>query len=672
MVAGTRPQVSRAQVELYLQEHFQLGLEDAEVRLYHPDDFLIVFRRRIDADRVLHAEHPANAPFRLTFRRWRREARANASPLLFKVLLELRVVPAHLWEVDIAQRIVGSSCLIIQAAPEVTSRRNMRVFTVAAWAVDPDLVSRNVVLVVPEKEPPFTSGNLLLRPEEIIHSSRATLRYRVSVRVCEVQDWHQADSSSGEDGRRGGGDSDDDDDSDPGFHPGARRGGSFRPWPRRHRFPPGGDGGNGSAWPTARGCDSALGWWGHRAEFIDRSAPCSRGGWCGERRSSEEDDRRRRPAPRRARSRPRRAPRRRKVWVARSNGRQGEVSGAEKEKQKSPVKAREAEVVADPDDFSAVAAMSVSVDPGMDNTDGTKGPHSCPLEPGLVEKDLFCLHVEQGSPPQRWDPMQLEASSVRPRPQAAITVPVGMAFERILDALGPAGPRRDSGPVFEAITFDDVRPVQMDRPQVQDVHDLQQEGEPMLPPCSLAQGVAWPSPGTIPLPGTVPPPPPPVPSFSGSGSPDAAPFLVSPASRRNITTTRGSPPRSGEEPLSATEFADLCSRPLPEPIIMISPPRRRPRQLFRESLLPRRSPRLAMKSRGRVSNPLVAAQNVLMRKLGIITEEVEPDARAVQQYSELCASGLSDANAEAIDELFPEHIPENDELGDEEELQELQ
>ncbi|CAL4948394.1 unnamed protein product [Urochloa decumbens] len=224
MVAGTRPVVSPAQVELYMSEHFGLGRDDVEVRLSRPDDFLLVFRRRIDADRVLHAEPPPNAAFCLTYRRWRREAMASFEPLLFKVLLDMKGIPGHLWESEVAQRIVGSSCLIIQTVPDVASRRNMRTFTVAAWAVHPDLIPQEVVIVVPEKEEPFSPGNLFLRPEELIHASKGSLRYRVSVEIREVQDWRERSSSPSEDGRGYGGGSDDDSDGDDDV-PGHGRGG---------------------------------------------------------------------------------------------------------------------------------------------------------------------------------------------------------------------------------------------------------------------------------------------------------------------------------------------------------------------------------------------------------------------------------------------------------------
>ncbi|CAL4891874.1 unnamed protein product [Urochloa decumbens] len=662
MVAGTRPAVSRQQVEQYLLQHFQLDAEDAEVRLYRPDDFLIVFRRRIDADRVLHAEPPASAAFQLSFMRWRREARAVAAPLQYKVILDMRGIPAHLWEVDIAQRIVGSSCLIIQAAPDVSSKRNMRTFTVAAWAVDPDLVPTEVVLVVPEKEAPFVQDTkFYLRPEELIHSSKATLRYRVSTEVREVQDWRQPSDSSSEDNWGYGGGASDDDDSDPGHDFGSGRGGSSRPWPRRHRFPPGG-GGTAPAWPTSRGCDSAIGWWGH--SFATGRESVRR---CQRRRPV------RAPAPASHRANiqgpPPRQSRRswapRRVWVVRSKSRHAEVVGSEKRSGKDKAKARcicqaakcapkQLMVASASDDLRATSPVSASEAPDADNVDGTNGPRPASQGPqahggGLVAMDPLCDRSEVEVAPNRWDPMRHEGIASRRYAKAGTDVPAGKIFGRILGAFGP---RRESGPLLEAITFPEVPAASLDGPA----------GIPILLGASST-------------------PPRPTPEFS-FGSPlqvrkegepcTGMPIIISPSSTRNVTTTRGAPPMGGSEPLSAAEFADLCTTPLPEPVMLLPPQQRKARQRSEQTLLPRRSTRIAKNSRGRVSNPLVAAQNVLMRKLGIIKEEAEPDADAVQQYSELCCKGLSVSDAEAIDELFPEHIPVDDEADDDEELLEHQ
>jgi hypothetical protein len=160
MVAGTRPILTAAQVARHMGEVYRLGVNDVEVHLFPPADFLLVFLRRIDVDKVLHGDPPADAPFRLSFLRWHPEARAASAPLCFKVLLDLRGIPAHLWGVETARCVVRSSSLITQVAPASISRRDMRTFTVVAWCIDLDLIPDQVVLVVPETEAPYVEQGL--------------------------------------------------------------------------------------------------------------------------------------------------------------------------------------------------------------------------------------------------------------------------------------------------------------------------------------------------------------------------------------------------------------------------------------------------------------------------------------------------------------------------------
>ncbi|CAL5033832.1 unnamed protein product [Urochloa decumbens] len=661
MVAGTRPVVSPAQVELFMSEHFELGRDDVEVRLYRPDDFLLVFRRRTDADRVLHADPPASSAFRLTFRRWRWEARAVSEPMLFKVLLDMKGIPGHLWELDVAQRIVGSSCLIIQAAPDVESRRNMRTFTVAAWAAHPDLIPEEVVVIVPEKEAPFSPGNLFLRPEELIHSSKSTLRYRVSIEVREVQDWHERSESSSED-RGGRGRSDEDDSDHDDFPRAGNDGRSSKAWPRRHRFSPG-NGPGGSTWPTAAGCDSALGWWGHAvAGNTEQTRPAKK-----TRSAVARSLRRAAPPPRRGQP-----PRR--VWRPRSKLQSGKEKDQEKQKQSVGPSAVMAAQVTSPAEPSLAAAVSPSASPEASDTVGTKGSPVWPLgsmeaQVELVEEDMLPSRHEDSL--ERWDPMRQEFLACM---QPDRVVPAGRVFGRILSVVGP---RRSLGPSFESVTFPVAMPVVWEGPatacstgmvevdHVTGPAELAQDkcgqdnGEHAVPPSVLAHGEQAVEPAR---------------PADGVGSPVRVEPVPndcqswSPTTTRFVTTSRGGLPVANDNaPLSDADFADLCTRPLPETVILTSPPRRRPRRTLQESLLPRRSSRIAKKTRGRLSNPVVAAQNVLMRKLGILQPEAEPDVNAVQQYTDLLSNGMSVSDAEAIDTIFPEHVPVDGEVDDDEE-----
>jgi hypothetical protein len=66
----------------------------------------------------------------------------------------------------------------------------------------------------------------------------------------------------------------------------------------------------------------------------------------------------------------------------------------------------------------------------------------------------------------------------------------------------------------------------------------------------------------------------------------------------------------------------------------------------------RRSERLAKKSCHRASKPVLQAQNVLMKKLGITSRSGPPDAAAFQRYLEVFTSMATTSQCEAMDELL--------------------
>jgi len=104
--------------------------------------------------------------------------------------------------------------------------------------------------------------------------------------------------------------------------------------------------------------------------------------------------------------------------------------------------------------------------------------------------------------------------------------------------------------------------------------------------------------------------------------------------------------------------SQLCSA-ITEPIL-VEPPRlrvpRRSRAVESTSSQPRRSGRLAAKSRCRAFNPIVQAQNVLMAKLGVRQQDQASQADAEGDFDEYMAlfdGPLSESKREAIRMLFP-------------------
>lgn len=228
LVGGNRPPVSPAQVREHLQSFFRLPPEAFTVSRYAPEDFLVRFYSRNDLEGVLNGPVPIGTPFYPLWRRWRRQSMASAGSLRYKVLIGIKGMSAHIWGLPAAERILGSSCANLVAAPSTVAGEDRREFVVAAWCIHPSLIPGDKLIGIPEPEVPFVvEPPPFLRAHEIIHSDLPMLRYRARIRIIQVQDWT---TSSGDEGP----DDDSDDNNNPDWH--FTGGDRSRPWPRNHRF----------------------------------------------------------------------------------------------------------------------------------------------------------------------------------------------------------------------------------------------------------------------------------------------------------------------------------------------------------------------------------------------------------------------------------------------------
>jgi hypothetical protein len=108
-VGGTRPVVSTAMVSSLLFERFGLTTQDADVRRHVPEDFIVRFRRPADRDRVL-AAGPTGAPLPLIWNPWRRTSLAHSGAFRYRVLVGMRRIPLHAWNVPTVQTVLGPCC----------------------------------------------------------------------------------------------------------------------------------------------------------------------------------------------------------------------------------------------------------------------------------------------------------------------------------------------------------------------------------------------------------------------------------------------------------------------------------------------------------------------------------------------------------------------------------
>ncbi|CAL5070100.1 unnamed protein product [Urochloa decumbens] len=219
-IGGTRPSLTVTQVGRFLEEFFVLLPGDFKIYRYQPEDFLVEFASADAATRVLHSTPPSEAPFQLIWKRWRRQATGTLTHFRYKVLVQLKDIPGHARNVNTAQTVLGKACCDLVEATEEVNGCDRRSLYVAGWCLHPDFIPTEKFIFIPKPAENITGGNLFLRPQEIIQSSRPGLWYRVKVRLIEYQDWHDESSASS---------SEDED------YPGFRHRHRHHPWPRRFR-----------------------------------------------------------------------------------------------------------------------------------------------------------------------------------------------------------------------------------------------------------------------------------------------------------------------------------------------------------------------------------------------------------------------------------------------------
>nr|TKW16613.1 hypothetical protein SEVIR_5G310500v2 [Setaria viridis] len=124
MIGGNRPKVSTLQVGLVLEEFLNLLPEDYNIQRSKPEDFLVEFSMPSIAERILHSHLPPEAQIQLIWRRWHRQSMVSLASLRFRVLIELKGIPAHARNVNTAQTILGTACAELVEAPVQVDKNN--------------------------------------------------------------------------------------------------------------------------------------------------------------------------------------------------------------------------------------------------------------------------------------------------------------------------------------------------------------------------------------------------------------------------------------------------------------------------------------------------------------------------------------------------------------------
>jgi hypothetical protein len=177
---GNHPPVSGDQLAEAIRA--RISCHAFSVHPFHPEDFLVVLasdelKRWVTAGPLLSCHGTE-----LFFRPWTRLAQATKVTMRTKAHLVLEGIPAHAWDREIAEDLVGIACTIEDVAPESTSRSDLSLFRMSVWTDDPDMIPPARTLVIPEPERELAAADRRTR------SARETLRYPVLIHIDRIKE----------------------------------------------------------------------------------------------------------------------------------------------------------------------------------------------------------------------------------------------------------------------------------------------------------------------------------------------------------------------------------------------------------------------------------------------------------------------------------------------------
>jgi hypothetical protein len=120
----------------------ELGIteEGCSVHPFQPDDFLIVLATADQRTRILSRTSIVHQGFSLFVKPWTRLVQANRVNQRVRVHLVCEGVPPHAWDREVAEELLGSSCVVEELAPATRSRADLALFRLSAWTDNMELI----------------------------------------------------------------------------------------------------------------------------------------------------------------------------------------------------------------------------------------------------------------------------------------------------------------------------------------------------------------------------------------------------------------------------------------------------------------------------------------------------------------------------------------------------
>lgn len=152
-----------------LASRFSFEADALHLRRAASNSFLVFFPSEDHATRVFNGGQSLFIPpVRLHLKRWSRQALASsgsALPLLLDI--ELRGIPAHLWELGTAEVLLNGFCLIQELHPESVEGIDMSVLKLRAWSFNPDCLP--AVLDLHVQEPLVEGEDGAIFPRSLVY-----------------------------------------------------------------------------------------------------------------------------------------------------------------------------------------------------------------------------------------------------------------------------------------------------------------------------------------------------------------------------------------------------------------------------------------------------------------------------------------------------------------------
>ncbi|CAL4972951.1 unnamed protein product [Urochloa decumbens] len=202
LIANPSLVLSAAEAARDIAAAVDLGDDDVTVKPFHPDHFLVVCGRQETRDRILAASPIPLAGSSLLLRPWTRLVNATSLTLYRRVRLELLGIPPHAWNVKTVRKLLAPHCWVEKLEPATESKADLSVFSLFAWTEDPAAIPHFRRLVIAEQELPVVYPD----PErQLIFGSvtpylrqKRTLFYTVEIHLRSIADFtSRSPSTSG-------------------------------------------------------------------------------------------------------------------------------------------------------------------------------------------------------------------------------------------------------------------------------------------------------------------------------------------------------------------------------------------------------------------------------------------------------------------------------------------